>query len=78
MPYKQNSDLPGNVTNVLPTHAQDIYREAFNSAWGEYRKPSDRRGDESHEEVAHKVAWQAVKSKYHKEDDGKWHPKQGS
>ncbi|ECO1268075.1 cation transport regulator, partial [Salmonella enterica subsp. enterica serovar Schwarzengrund] len=25
MPYKAKSDLPDNVRNVLPTHAQDIY-----------------------------------------------------
>jgi cation transport regulator len=30
MPYKTNKDLPENVTHVLPAHAQDIYREAFN------------------------------------------------
>ncbi len=32
MPYKAKSDLPDNVRNVLPTHARDIYKEAFNSA----------------------------------------------
>lgn len=33
MPYKTKRDLPDNVQNVLPAHAQDIYKEAFNSAW---------------------------------------------
>lgn len=75
MPYKQNSELPGSVTNVLPAHAQDIYREAFNSAWGEYEKPEDRRDDASQEEVAHRVAWQAVKKTYEKSDSGRWHSK---
>ncbi len=75
MPYKQNSELPDSVTNVLPAHAQDIYREAFDSAWDEYKEPKDRRGDSSREEVAHRVAWQAVKQKYEKGDDGKWHPR---
>ncbi len=32
MPYKAKSDLPDNVRNVLPAHARDIYKEAFNSA----------------------------------------------
>ncbi|EIQ5897580.1 cation transport regulator, partial [Salmonella enterica] len=27
MPYKAKSDLPDNVRNVLPAHAQDIYKE---------------------------------------------------
>ncbi len=35
----------------------------------------DRRGDDSREEVAHKVAWAAVKKEYEKGDDDKWHPK---
>lgn len=75
MPYKSNSDLPDSVQNVLPSHAQDIYKEAFNSAWDEYKSPKDRRGDTGHEEAAHKVAWNAVKHSYSKGDDGKWHPK---
>lgn len=32
MPYKTKRELPDNVKNVLPEHAQDIYKEAFNSA----------------------------------------------
>lgn len=74
MPYKSPSDLPENVRGVLPAHAQEIYMEAFNSAWENYKDPSDRRGDADHEETAHKVAWSAVKKKYHKGDDDKWHP----
>jgi cation transport regulator len=30
MPYKQITQLPDNVTNNLPKHAQEIYKEAFN------------------------------------------------
>lgn len=71
MPYKSNDELPDSVRNNLPKHAQDIYRKAFNSAWEEYKNPEDRRGDDSREEVAHKVAWSAVKKEYHKEGD-KW------
>lgn len=74
MPYKSNADLPDNVTNVLPKHAQDIFREAFNSAYDEYKDPEDRRGDADREETARRVAWAAVKNKYEKGDDGKWHP----
>lgn len=47
MPYKAKSDLPDNVRNVLPTHAQDIYKEAFNSAWERYKDKADRRDDAS-------------------------------
>ena len=75
MPYKSTSDLPDAVRDNLPQHAQDIYKEAFNSAWDEYADKDKRHGDESHEEVSHKVAWSAVKKEYEKGDDGKWHAK---
>lgn len=75
MPYSSVSDLPDSVRDNLPKHAQDIYKEAFNSAWKDYKDPDDRRGDASREEVAHKVAWSAVKKKYKKGDDDKWHAK---
>ena len=73
MPYKTKRDLPDNVQNVLPAHAQDIYKEAFNSAWDQYKDKDDRRDDASREETAHKVAWAAVKHDYEKGDDDKWH-----
>jgi cation transport regulator len=75
MPYDRTSELPDSVRNVLPSHARSIYKEAFDSAWDEYKEPKDRRGDSSREEVSHRVAWQAVKQKYEKGEDGKWHPK---
>lgn len=75
MPYHKNEDLPEQVTGVLPKHAQDIYREAYNNAFDQYKEPEKRRGKESREEAAHKVAWNAVKKKYKKGDDGNWHPK---
>ncbi|MDL1864900.1 cation transport regulator ChaB [Betaproteobacteria bacterium PRO5] len=71
MPYKKNEDLPENVIHVLPSHAQDIYRAAFNNAWKEYADPADRNEENSREETAHKVAWSAVKKLYRKEGD-KW------
>lgn len=73
MPYKAINELPESVRNVLPQHAQDIYKEAFNSAYKQYDNPKDRRGNEDREEVAHKVAWSAVKKAgYTKGDDNKW------
>jgi cation transport regulator len=74
MPYRSNQELPPSVKNSLPAHAQDIYREAFDSAWKEYADASKRRGQESREEVAHKVAWAAVKQSYEKVGD-EWRPK---
>jgi cation transport regulator len=73
MPYSSKSELPESVRNVLPDHAQDIYKEAFNSAYDEYKNDDDRRADADREETAHKVAWSAVKNSYTKGEDGKWH-----
>ncbi|MDF2625568.1 MAG: chaB, partial [Kosakonia cowanii] len=53
MPYKAKSELPDSVQHVLPAHAQEIYKEAFNSAWDQYKDKDDRRGDASREETAH-------------------------
>jgi cation transport regulator len=74
MPYKTLSDLPGSIREHLPKHAQEIYLAAFNNAWDKYRDVDTRRGKASHEEVAHKVAWAAVKQQYEKKAD-KWQRK---
>ncbi|NII09724.1 ChaB family protein [Oleiagrimonas sp. C23AA] len=75
MPYNSISQLPDSVRKHVPKQGQDIYKEAFNSAWDEYASAKDRRGDASREEVAHQVAWSAVKKQYSKGDDGDWHRK---
>lgn len=75
MPYKSIEALPDSVRHVLPKHAQEIYHEAFNSAWEQYKHKEDRRDDAGREETAHKVAWAAVKNSYEKGDDDKWHKK---
>jgi len=66
MPYDSIQDLPNNVRNPLPKHAQEIFLAAFNNAYDEYDGDEDR---------ARKVAWSAVKQKYEKGDDGDWHKK---
>ena len=74
MPYSERSELPDGVKDNLPAHAQDIYKEAFNSAWKQYKDPNDRDSDADREEVAHRVAWSAVKQSYEK-IDGEWREK---
>ncbi len=74
MPYKTTKELPDGVQHVLPAHAQNVYKEAFNSAYDQYDNPKKRRGNEDREQVAHKVAWGAVKrAGYQRRDDDKWH-----
>ena len=64
MPYQSIADLPDTVRDNVPRHAQEIYKEAFNSAFDDYKE----RGAEGREETAHKVAWSAVKKKYRKDE----------
>lgn len=76
MPYNSVKDLPDRVRDHLPPHAQEIYKEAFNSAWDQYKDAEDRRGDDSREETAHQVAWAAVKHTYEKDErTGDWRAK---
>lgn len=68
MPYAINSELPQAVRRHLPEHAQDIYREAFNHAFASHAD------DPRREEIAHRIAWAAVKRHYEKTDAG-WAPR---
>ena len=70
---KSIQDVPEGVQD-LPLHAREIYMKAHNNALKQYQDPSKRRGGsaESVEEVAHKVAWAAVKQEYEKNDKGEW------
>ena len=67
MPYASNGDLPVSIRAHLPPHAQDIFRATFNSAWASYgaREPERR------EEIAHRIAWAAVKRRYRKRGDAR-------
>jgi len=62
--------------DTLPSHAQKIYTKAHKNALKQYASPSRRRGGkrQSKEQVAHKVAWSAVKKEYKKKGD-RWVPK---
>jgi cation transport regulator len=79
MPNKKNSndnelsEATKKRINDLPKHAQHIFKKAHASAIKEYEDPDKRRGGKkaSDEEVAHKVAWFAVKKEYKKKGD-KW------
>jgi cation transport regulator len=68
MPYVTNAELPASIRWHLPAHAQDIFRAAFNNAYRLYQ------GDPWREEIAHRVAWAAVKRSYRKQG-AEWVPK---
>jgi cation transport regulator len=71
MPYGRVVELPESVRDNIPQHAQEIYKEAYNSAWDRYDSPNERRGNASREETSRRVAWSAVKKEYTKQN-GKW------
>ena len=70
MPYRSNADIDPRIRRHLPEHAQDIYRAAFNHAWAAHA------GDRRCEEIAHRIAWAAVKKRYEKIDD-RWTERRG-
>jgi cation transport regulator len=61
MPYATVDDLPP-ARRRLPWHARGIFRSAFNAAW---QSCADHRA-ETQEEIAHRIAWAAVKRRYRK------------
>jgi len=67
MPYASNEDLPPSVADHLPSHAQDIFRAALTM------RMTNIAGDPRQEEIAFRVAWAAVKKRYHKVGD-QWLP----
>ena len=69
MPYATNEDLPAAIQAHLPPHARGIFRSAFNRAWASYGAHEPARRDE----IAHRVAWAAVKRRYRKAGDD-WVP----
>ena len=51
MPYRQNADLPPSVRGHLPDHAQDVYRETFNHAYGQLAGERDREQARRHDRL---------------------------
>ncbi len=73
MPYKDETELPASIRRNLPVHGQQIYVAAYNNALEEYSDPVKRRGTDSAESVARRVAWAAVKKMYEKDPaTGQW------
>jgi cation transport regulator len=68
MPYATIEDLPDRVRLHLPIHAQEIFMATFNHAYDAHRD------DPRQEEIAHRIAWAAVKRSYVKEGDD-WVPR---
>jgi cation transport regulator len=72
MPYEKIDQLPASVRSSLSEQAQEIYKQAFNSAWEQNQDPDEEIDDASREETAHRVAWAAVKQVNANSADDRW------
>jgi cation transport regulator len=74
MPYKSTTDLPQAIRNYLPIQAQMLFCEAFNHAWRKFETPESEMEFGTQEELAHRIAWAAVKKRYVRKGD-RWQSK---
>ncbi|WP_414756506.1 ChaB family protein [Anabaena sp. CCY 9910] len=65
MPYQQISELPQDIREKLPEHAQQIFFAAFNAA----------QSDGLSEEGSADVAWNSVRNEYKQGNNGQWQRK---
>ncbi|AFY46524.1 putative cation transport regulator [Nostoc sp. PCC 7524] len=65
MPYNKVDDLPQDIREQLPEHAQQMFMAAFNSA----------QRDGMSETGASDVAWNSVRNEYEQGGDRQWHRK---
>ena len=59
------NELPGEIREQLPEHAQQIFLAAYSAA----------QSNGSNEEGAREIAWNSVKNEYEPGSDGKWQRK---
>ncbi|MBC2700691.1 MAG: hypothetical protein HF976_04630 [ANME-2 cluster archaeon] len=65
MPWNSTEDLPEDIRTNLPSKAQEIFLNAFNSAWtGPCKDKASER-----DPCAFQRAWDAVKNLYRQEGD---------
>jgi len=71
MRYESKSDLPPTIRDVLPEYAQELYLQAYQKGWDEYK---EGQGYLSRDGVAHQRGWTAVQHEYVQDQGtGKWH-----
>lgn len=66
MSYRSIAFLPAAVRADLPLEAQQLYRDAYNSAWAKYAAFADR------EPFCHRLARWEVTRAYRRQADGTW------
>lgn len=72
-PYHTIEDLPDEIRDDLPRHAQELYLQAYNEAWRDYDAHKNTRIKTTREAVAHRVALWAVQNVYDRDEEtGLW------
>jgi cation transport regulator len=72
MRYETIGDLPDTIKTVLPEEAQEIYLEAYQKSWDNYKEHMG--GELSQASVAHRDGWSAMKKVYiEDEKTGEWY-----
>jgi cation transport regulator len=65
MAFSKVEELPQDIKEQLPEHAQQIFFAAFNAA----------QSDGLSEDGAREIAWNSVRHKYAQSKDGQWYRK---
>lgn len=69
---RSSRDMPSSLEGVLPQHALKVYYKTFHNTYRLYHETEDTIEPEKIEHTARRVAWSAVKKKFHKSAKGRW------
>ena len=62
--YRHREELPEEVKDRLPIHAQELYKEKYNEAWFQLHSQSTRRQSETRHELSARLARDAIIKRY--------------
>jgi len=72
MRYEDLPDLPEDLGDELPRHAQEIYQAAYNRVYEKSMASGEDHDAQSIAETAHKAALLAVEMEYQKDEQSRW------
>ena len=72
MSYEDLPDLPEDLRDELPRHAQEIYQAAYNRVYETSMASGEDHDAQSIAETAHKAALLAVEMEYQKDEQSRW------
>jgi cation transport regulator len=72
MTYNTVKELPKDIRERLPEHAQEIYCAAYNLTVEEHLASHHNHDENELQDMADQAAWQRVQMEYHQDDTGNW------